>query len=124
MKRILEALSDGDKSAREIREITGLDKAFVWRMLESLRELGRVHIGSYRLMTCRRMEEAVYTRGQGDDARPGMRRPPVGFRSSAHVDPYDEPQPVPFVRLGPWHDIIFTNGRVQATQKHRQEKAA
>jgi hypothetical protein len=125
MKRILSCLEDGELSAKEIQQATGLDKGYVSRKLKFLRELGKVHIARFRLASCRHVQEAVYALGFAKDADPITRRPPAGSSEEAAPDgdPF-APQPVPFVYMPIWHDTVFTRSQQLADNNHTQEKAA
>lgn len=125
MKRILSCLEDGELSAKEIQQATGLDKGYVSRKLKFLRELGQVHIARFRLASCRHVQEAVYALGFAKDATPITRRPPAGSSEEAAPDgdPF-APQPVPFAYIPLWHDAVFTRSQLPADNNHTQEKAA
>lgn len=124
MKRILAALENGDLSAKEIQHATGLDKGYVSRKLKFMRELGMVHIARFRLASCRHVQEAIYALGFAEDAEPITRRPPAGASEdqAPEGDPF-APQPVPFVWMPVWHDIVFTRSRQPADNNHTGEAA-
>ena len=124
MKRILAALENGDLSAKEIQHATGLDKGYVSRKLKFMRELGMVHIARFRLASCRHVQEAIYALGFAEDAAPVTRRPPAGATTEPEDtgDPF-ETQPVPFVVMPIWHDIVFTRSRKPADNNHTGEAA-
>ena len=94
-------------SVREIGLHSGIEKKAVWRYVETLREMGLIHIDRYQTVPPAKISEAVYTWGEGEDAPDTMkRRSKVCAVVVAPEDPYqiiDIPCPaLPF-----WHDRVF-----------------
>lgn len=114
-KVVLAAIKKSDLTARQVREVTGLDKGAVSRRLKFLHGMGVIHISTYIAINCGN-QAAVYRYGDGKDAKPLFERTVRQKQEPAEVQE-DEPAFVPFVELPMWHNAIF--GR--AEQQNRRE---